>query len=397
MPFRVRPQTHRRFSDPEDQRTTEAASLRLLPHCHSTNGTSDQICPACFCTVAGPHGEEWLRLAVEGTQLGLWYWDEVNQRLLWDEKTREMFGVVTAGEVTLEDFYEALDPADHDRVKHDWRYALENRQPFELKYRLLRPDGTIRWIHARGRACYDGDGKPLCMVGVVFDITEGQESEREHVELSGRLINAQEQERARVAREIHDDFSQRLSILANELELLSRMIEDSPSEASKRLHQLQTSVCKIGLDLHSLSHGLHSSILEHIGLAPAVRSYCDEISEQYRIDIKVNENIPRNLAPDTALCLFRIVQEGLRNVIKHSQASRVEVLLEGGVEAVSLLISDNGAGFEVSSSFPSKGIGIVSMRERARMLGGRFDLTSRPAQGTRIAVRVPIDTSHRQA
>jgi signal transduction histidine kinase len=329
--------------------------------------------------------------------MGLWYWDEVNQRLLWDQKTREIFGVVTAGEVALEEFYRILDAADHDRVKHDWRYALENRQPFELRYRLVKLDGTIRRIHARGRACYDGEGKPVCMVGVVFDITEGQETEREQIELSGRLINAQEQERARVAREIHDDFSQRLSILTNELELLGRMIQDSPSEASKRLHRLQTDVCKFGIDLHALSHRLHSSILEHIGLAPAVRSYCEEISEQYRIDIKIHENIPPSLSPDTALCLFRIVQEGLRNVIKHSRASRVEVLLEGGVEAVSLLISDNGAGFEVSSNFPSEGIGIISMRERARMLGGTFELTSRPAQGTQIAVKVPIDTSHRHA
>ena len=390
MPFSTRPPAHRCSSDSNDQRTIEAASSQQFPHRHSTDKTFDQICPVCFCTVAGPHGEEWLRLAVEGTQMGLWYWDEVNQRMLWDARTREIFGVVTAGEITLEHFYEALHPADHDRVKHDWRYALENGQPSDLEYRSLRPDGTIRWINARAKGYYDNAGKPLCMVGIVFDFTERKEAERERVELSGRLINAHEQERARLAREIHDDFSQRLAVLANELEFVSRIIGESPSEASKRLHQLQSSVGKIGVDLHALSHRLHSSILDYLGLVPAVRSHCAEIAKQYQIQIEVHQNVPRTLSPDTALCLFRIVQEGLRNVIKHSRASRVDILLEGDVQTVSLTISDNGVGFELSSSRASGGIGLISMRERARMLGGTFDVLSRPAQGTQIAVSVPI-------
>jgi PAS domain S-box-containing protein len=325
--------------------------------------------------------------------MGLWYWDEVNQQLFWDTKTREMFGAVADGEVVLETFYKALHPADRDRVKHDWRYVLKHGLPCELEYRSLRPDGTIRWIHARGKGHYDEDGKPLCMVGVVFDVTERKDAERERAELSRRLINAQEQERARLAREIHDDFSQRLEVLANELELVRRIIGESPMEAGERLLQLQTSVAKIGVDLHGLSHRLHSSILEYLGLTPAVRSYCAAIAKQYQIQIEVRQNVPRALPREIALCLFRIVQEGIRNVIKHSRASRVDVLLEGGDQVVSLTISDNGVGFELSSSFASGGIGIISMRERARMLGGTFDLLSQPAQGTQISVTVPIGIS----
>jgi len=329
--------------------------------------------------------------------MGLWYWDEVEQKLFWDTKTHEMFGVAANGEVSLETFYEAVHPADYNRVKDYWRYVLEHRLPFELEYRSLRPDGTIRWINARGKGHYNDAGKPLCMVGVVFDVTERKEAERERLELSGRLINAQEQERARLAREIHDDFSQRLAVLANELEFVSRIIGESPSEASARLHQLQTSLGKIGVDLHALSHRLHSSILDHIGLAPAVRSHCAEIAKQYQIQIEVHQDVPRTFPPETALCLFRIVQEGLRNVIKHSRASRVDILLKGGIQAVSLTISDNGVGFVLSSSLESKGIGIISMRERVRMLGGTFDVLSRPAQGTQIAVTVPIGISQMHA
>src|SRR5215469_1337477 len=232
------------------------------------------------------------------------------------------------------------------------------------------------------------------MVGVALDVTERKEAEDERVELSGRLINAQEQERARLAREIHDDFSQRIALLANELDFVCRMIGESAGEASERLHQLQTRVREFGDDLHALSQRLHSSRLEYLGLGPAVRSYCAEIAEQHQIQIEVHQNVPRTLPPEVALCLFRIVQEGLRNVIQHSRASKVDVLLEGGVQAVSLTISDNGVGFEPSSSFASRGIGISSMSARAQMLGGTFDVLSRPAQGTQIAVILPIDSSH---
>jgi len=364
---------------------TAADSSQQCPHSKNPDGTFDSICLA---------REDWLRLAAEGSQMGLWHWNEVNQHFSWDKKTGEMFGGVAEGEVNLETFYKALHPADHKRVRHYWRYVLEHGLPYDQEYRSLRSDGTIRWIHVRGKGYYDEGGKPLCMVGVALDVTERKEAEDERVELSGRLINAQEQERARLAREIHDDFSQRIALLANELDFVCRMIGESAGEASERLHQLQTRVREFGDDLHALSQRLHSSRLEYLGLGPAVRSYCAEIAEQHQIQIEVHQNVPRTLPPEVALCLFRIVQEGLRNVIQHSRASKVDVLLEGGVQAVSLTISDNGVGFEPSSSFASRGIGISSMSARAQMLGGTFDVLSRPAQGTQIAVILPIDSSH---
>jgi PAS domain S-box-containing protein len=380
-------------SDFENQITIGANPSQWLPHSKNTDSKFDLTDPVSFCPVSRAHQEEWLRLAAEGSQMGLWYWDEVNQQMFWDTKTREIFGVAAEGEVNLETLYKALHPADHTRVKVHWRNALEQGLLCALEYRIYRPDGTIRWVNVRGKGYYDEAGKTLCMVGVFFDVTESKEAERARVELSGRLINAQEQERARLAREIHDDFSQRLAVLANELEMVSRMIEENPSGASKRLHEVQSSVGKIGIDLHGLSHRLHSSILEYIGLSPAVQSYCAEISKQYQIKIEVHQSLPRTLPPDTALCLFRIVQEGLRNVIKHSRASRVDILLEGGIEAVSLTISDNGVGFELLSSLAFAGIGLISMRERARMLGGTFDILSRPGRGTKIIVSVPISVS----
>lgn len=339
-----------------------------------------------------PHfkSEEWLRLATQGSQIGLWSWDEVNKRLFWDTNTREMFGAPVDGEVDLETFYKALHPADRDRVRDNWRHAFEHGLAYELEYRSLRSDDTIRWIHARGAGSYDDAGKPLRMVGVAFDFTEQKDAEQKCFDLSGRLINAQELERTRLARELHDDFSQRLALLTNQLELVRRMIPEYLREASEQLHELQRSAREIGADLHSLSHRLHSSKLEYLGLAPAVTSYCADIGRQYGIQIKVNQKVPKTISAETALCLFRIVQEGLRNVIKHSRATKVELVLEGDNRAISLTLSDNGVGFEVSNRLASRGIGLLSMRERALMLGGSFEVLSQPTQGTQIAVIVPF-------
>jgi len=339
--------------------------------------------------------EEWLRLATQGSQLGLWHWDEVRQKVYWDAKTREMFGAPDDGEVTLQTFIDALHPDDRDRVMRTWRLAFEKGVPYAIDLRSLRPDGSVRWMYARGSGHYDAAGKPLSMIGVVFDVTERKEAEQEREELSRRLIDAQEQERSHVARELHDDFGQRLAILANDLERLAEMLEDSPT-AAKRAHELWNDVSEIGADLHTLSHRLHSCTLEVLGLTRGIASLCAELSGQYSIEIQFQHvGVPRSIPSESALGLFRIVQEGLQNVIKHSGASRAEVQLKGSTEGIYLTLSDNGIGFDLSKSSAAEGIGIRGMKERALMLGGRLTVRSQPMQGTRIIVTVPpytVDT-----
>jgi len=333
--------------------------------------------------------EEWLRLAAQGAQMGLWYWNEATKELFWDRKTREMFGVNLGGEVTLDTFYGALHPDDLARVREIWRHEMELGLPYDLEYRALRPDGSIRWIQARGSGYYDKDGKPLCMVGVVFDVTERKLADQERMELSGRLINAQEQERTHLARELHDDFSQRVALLCVEMTSLAQ-VTGNPL-ACKRLSELKEEMQGLGEDLHALSHRLHSSKLEILGLAVSARSFCAEYAKQHGIQIDfVERDVPKLMPPDTALCLFRIVQEGLRNVSKHSRASRAKVRLQADSEAISLSLSDNGVGFELAQCLASDGIGVLSMKERARMLGGAFEIVSQPMHGTQITVSVPL-------
>jgi PAS domain S-box-containing protein len=326
--------------------------------------------------------------------MGLWYWNEVTSELFWDAETREMFGVPLDGEVTLETFYRALHPGDLDRVRSTWRYKFEQGLPYETEYRSLRPDGTARWIVARGSGYYDDEARPIRMVGVVFDVTEHKEIEQERLEFSGRLINAQEEERSRIARELHDDFSQRVALLATELQIILGAVGDSRSFVSGRLREVLKSVNEIATDVHSLSHSLHSSKLEILGLSRSVSSFCREFSKQHNIQVDFDQAaLPEPIPSEIALCLFRVVQEGLQNVNKHSRASRVEVRLTGSPTEISLSVSDNGVGFDLSQNYASNGIGILSMKERVRMLDATFEIQSAPTKGTQITVKVPPRTS----
>ena len=325
---------------------------------------------------------EQLRLAAQGSQMGLWCVNEVTKELSWDARTREMFGVPVDGEVTRETFYRALHPDDVERVASAWRHAFEHGLPYEIEFRSLRPDGATRWICARGSGHFDDAAKPIRMVGVVFDITERKEIEQERLELSGRLIKAQEDERRRIARELHDDLSQRVALQAVELQTILNAIGNSQSNVSEHLREVLERVQGIGADLHSLSHDLHSSKLEILGLSASVSSLCREFSRQHKIQIDFDQTAsPEPIPPETALCLFRVLQEGLQNVNKHSGASRVEVRLTASPTKISLLLADNGVGFDLSQNYASNGIGILSMKERARMLNGAFEIRSAPMKG----------------
>jgi signal transduction histidine kinase len=201
--------------------------------------------------------------------------------------------------------------------------------------------------------------------------------------LSGMLISAQEKERSRLASEIHDDFSQRLALLALGLENAEEAIGASPDEAVRQVHNLLNSASEIGADLHTFSHRLHSSTLEKLGLVPGVSALCKEFAIQYGVKVDFRAN-------DVSLCVFRIVQEGLRNLKKHSGAARAQVQLRMSAQRVVVTIRDEGSGFDVRELGNKEGIGIRSMEERANWLGGRFKVHSERGKGTKIEASVPL-------
>jgi len=233
---------------------------------------------------------------------------------------------------------------------------------------------------------------PFMVLAAVVE--ERKQTEEALRDLSGRLIHSQDEERNRLARELHDDFSQRLSMLAFDLERAEEATKHSPGDTNHKMHELWNEACEIGADLHSFSHQLHSSTLESLGLVPGISSFCTEFSEQQATQVDfAHEDIPRSIPSDVALCLFRIVQEGLRNVKKHSGASRAQVRLTGTDKAIRLSLSDNGAGFNLPTTSATVGLGIRSMQERLRMVGGVFEIRSRPMHGTQIAASIPLNPS----
>jgi signal transduction histidine kinase/ABC-type uncharacterized transport system substrate-binding protein len=230
----------------------------------------------------------------------------------------------------------------------------------------------------------------LCLNALVLYLRLKRSKDRE-LGLSGKLITAQEKERSRLASEIHDDFSQRLALMALELETAEETIGNSPEEAVQRVHHVLNSASEIGADLHTLSHRLHSSTLERLGLVPGVTALCKEFTIQQGIEIDfLSDGIPRTVDPDVALCLFRIVQEGLRNLQKHSGAAKAQVRLRRVGTRLLVTLYDDGAGFDVHDLGKKGGLGVRSMEERADLLGGRFEIHSKPSKGTRIEAWVPL-------
>jgi signal transduction histidine kinase len=209
--------------------------------------------------------------------------------------------------------------------------------------------------------------------------------------LSSELINAEEQERRRIASELHDDFSQRLAVLSLGLENVDEATPASLADVHERLHELVKSTSELSTDLHTLSHRLHSSTLESLGLVPAVAALCKEFTtnQGVRVDFTSTE-IPRSLNPDTALCVFRIVQEGLRNLKKHSGAEEAKVDLKMTGERLEITVRDEGYGFDLQGLRKNEGLGIRSMEERARSLGGKFEIRSESGQGTTLKACLPL-------
>jgi PAS domain S-box-containing protein len=285
-------------------------------------------------------------------------------------------------------------PDDVQRCIRTYSASFDARAPFEMEYRLRRFDGEFRWVVDYGTPRFEIDGTFCGYIGSAVDITERKSSEESLHSLSGRLIHAQEQERARIARELHDDFSQRLALLGISLGQLWKDLPESQVGQRTGVLEILRGTKEMSSDLHSLSHQLHSSKLELVGLVSALSGLCKEMGEKYKIDIHFTKSgaLP-NIAKDVELCLFRVTQEALGNVVKHSQSKGAQVELGANSMGVSLRVTDAGKGFEPDLSNPAAGIGLVGMRERLRLVGGRLSVKSELLHGTEIIAEVPLASS----
>ncbi len=229
----------------------------------------------------------------------------------------------------------------------------------------------------------------------IRDVTERKLAEEALSSVNCRLIEAQEEERARIARELHDDLSQRMALLQIHLEQFQQDTTGLSSKARQQLHDIAEVSIEVSSSIHDLSHQLHPSKLDTLGLVVSLTGLCREFSEQHRLQVQfVHHDIPGKIPKDVTLCLFRIVQEALQNVVKHSGASEATVQLSVHDDRIELAICDSGVGFNPESAEGDASLGLISMRERLRLVGGHLGVESEPSRGTRIHVRVPFFTTN---
>jgi PAS domain S-box-containing protein len=338
--------------------------------------------------------EQRFRLAAYAGKMFSYEWDTATDVIVRSGDYAEMLCTDRVAELTTGQQISAkVHPDDREKVLAADAALSAERPDLRVSHRMISPDGSMIWVERTGRAHFDEQGKMLRIVGMVTDITERKLTEAALADVSRRLIEAQEQERNRIARELHDDIGQRLALLTVELDQLQRDPNDL-REVRRRICELQKQAGEIATDIQTLSHELQSTKLEYLGPVAAMRDLCQELEEptKMQIDFK-SRDLPSRLPPDISLCLFRVLQEALHNAVKHSRAQQVEVRLWGASDEVHLTVSDLGIGFDSEAAKEKRGLGLVSMEERLKLVKGTISITSQPRSGTTIRARVPLSSA----
>jgi len=269
--------------------------------------------------------------------------------------------------------------------------AFEGRKPYRMEYRLRRADGEYRWLLDSGEPRFTPDGFFAGYIGSAIDITDLKAARATLSNLNRRLMEAQEQERSRLARELHDDVCQRMAVFALNLDRLVEEIPESETEMRGQVRDLFEEVRALARHVNGISHRLHSSKLEFLGLSAAAGTFCRETSTHHGVTVEfVHDNVPAALPDGVAINLFRVLQEALSNAVKHSGASRFYVLLCGTGDQLLLEVRDEGRGFDTAVALATSGLGLVSMQERLRLVNGEVTLESTPGAGTTVRAAVPL-------
>ncbi|HXI30233.1 MAG TPA: PAS domain S-box protein [Vicinamibacterales bacterium] len=332
--------------------------------------------------------EERFRLIANTAPVIIWMSDVnkdctyVNQT--WLDLTGQSFdGVLGNG------WTDRIHPADVGQCRDSYARAFERRELFQIDFRLRRHDDEYRWIVGTGTPRYHGDGSFAGYIGSALDVTERRLAAEALATIHQQLIDAHEDERSRIARELHDDISQRLAVLTISLDALGRTSAAPGSDGRPAIEEARDEVMNLARDVQALSHRLHPSRLELLGITKAAAALCREISSLRALEIRFNaESVPDGLSRRVAMCLYRVLQEALQNAIKHSGVGKMEVSLRGGVDQIELTVRDFGAGFDVSTT--GRGLGLTSMEERVRAVRGRLAILSEPQRGTTIHASVPL-------
>ena len=272
--------------------------------------------------------------------------------------------------------------------------AFTLRERFRLEFRLRRHDGEYRWIVDMGVPRFNADNSFAGYLGSCMDVTDHKLAEEMLHNLSRRLIEAQEQERRRIARDLHDDINQRLALLGVKIGALKRHLPLSQDQLLEGLRDLSERTSDIANGIHAISRQLHSSQLDYLGLVSAVEGLCTEFASQQQVEIDfTHHDVPAAMPQTVSLCLFRVLQETLSNAVKHSGSTSLAVQLWGASGNLYLTVRDAGVGFDVQAAQKATGLGLISMRERVHSVNGTMAILSKRDYGTEVRVIVPLEAA----
>jgi PAS domain S-box-containing protein len=344
--------------------------------------------------VALRESEERLRLAAQVGRMFAYDWDVATDVTIRSEEAAHILGLpggsirAIHGQVLA-----SVHPEDRAKLIGSIAALTPESPNFRTSFRFLRPDGSVLWLERTGHAFFDEEGRMVRMIGMVADVNERKLAEEALARVGGRLIEAHEEERTWIARELHDDIGQQLALLANNLALMEQEFPDSAPEIRNRVREQLKCVHDISADVQAISHRLHSSKLRYLGIVAAAKSFCQELSEQHKVEIDfTHADVPPTVPDEISLCLFRVMQEALHNAVKHSGVRHIEVELRGASDGIDLTVRDSGLGFDTEAAMYNRGLGLVSMQERINLVNGTFSIDSRPGCGTTIHARLPLST-----
>jgi len=336
--------------------------------------------------------------AQEMAKIGSWETELVSLSVIWSEQTHRIFETdPTRFHPTRPKFREFIHPEDRAKVDGAFAASLDSRSPCAVEYRIVMPDGRVKILEERWQAFHDEEGKPIRVAGTCRDITERVRAEEELRRLSGQLLRLQDEERRRIARDLHDSTGQDLVALATTLSQIHASIPSSGRKLRKLASQCQALADQCIRDVRTLSYLLHPPMLDEAGLEDAIRHYSGGFTERTGIELEL-EISPRlgRMKSHVELALFRVVQESLTNIQRHSGSPKATIRIERGPGKFTLEISDKGSG--ISGNLRRRngkipfglGVGIPSMHERVALIGGQLDIES-SGSGTTVRVTIPAD------
>jgi signal transduction histidine kinase len=333
--------------------------------------------------------EERLRLAAQAGKMYAYEWDARKNRIVRSAECIDILGgVANLDNETFDRMLARIHIEDRERFANAVK-ALSRAHPIcQLSYRIARSDGSIIWLEESAQALFDSHGAMMRLVAMVADVSRRKEAEKALSDLSGRFVAALEQDRTRVAKELHDDVSQRLALVAIMLKSLGQNLPKTNAEIVAALQSMWQTVSEISSEIHYLSRQLHPSTLG-LGLGSALRTFCEGVERQYGLKVRVTcQRVPDAVPGDDAMCVYRVAQEAISNIVKHSQAKEARLELTGTSDHLELVISDEGKGFEYDTE-RELGLGLLSMRERLRLVGGTLRIRA-GSGGTEVVAQVPL-------